>query len=84
MAPLSVRLPAPVLVRPPLPLTRPFRLRSAVPRMPRLPARLTVLARATAVLLSRVVPVAAFRAPLPRAVLEARIRPPALRAVGPA
>ncbi|KWV85655.1 hypothetical protein PFLmoz3_04704 [Pseudomonas fluorescens] len=74
---------APSLVRLPAPLIAPPSVRSAVPPMPRLPARLIALVVVTAVLASNVVPPAAFNTPAPSAVLLARISPPAFKATGP-
>jgi len=83
LAPLSTRLVNPRLVRPPLPLTTPPRVRSALPLNSRSPPRLTALVSATAVLASRVVPAAAVKAPVPSAVLEPTISVPAFSVVPP-
>ncbi|PAV69788.1 hypothetical protein WR25_17632 [Diploscapter pachys] len=59
-----VRLAPPFLIRLPTPETTPDRPRSAEPATVRAPLRLKALPRVTAVLLSRVVPLAVLTVPL--------------------
>ena len=83
LAPLSIRLAAPFLIRLPAPLTRPVSDRSALPPTFSAPARLIALLKLTAVLASRLVPAAAFRVPVLSALLEPSTNLPALSAVLP-
>ncbi|MNI50727.1 hypothetical protein D3C73_1054110 [compost metagenome] len=83
MAALRIRLAAPFFTRLPAPLTRPVRVRFAVPPMFKAPASATALFRLTAVFASSVVPAAAFNVPEPSAVLLPTVSLPAFNTVLP-
>ena len=73
----------PFLIRLPVPATVPARVKALLPPRVRLPLTLSALARLTAVLLSRVVPLAVVKRPLPRALLLPTTSVPPSRAVPP-
>ena len=67
----------PALVNEPVPSTTPLRLRSLLPPTVSAAFRLVLLARANAVLVSRVVAPLTAKAPLPRADALPRVKEPA-------